>query len=125
MHFISLENIRISFLFSCSKYRKCRHCAKTIAIMAKSMTNWKAVSSSRCFTHGGQIRDAVVGKTEKIVVLPRFGAYRSKTFSFRRPYITLGLHNMDIANLNKSENFLTNTTTASKYIPKRPRICIN
>ena len=29
------------------------------------------------------------------------------------------------ANLNKSEWLVTNTTTASKYIPKRPRICIN
>ena len=29
------------------------------------------------------------------------------------------------ANLNKSKFFLTSTTTASKYIPKRPRICIN
>ena len=29
------------------------------------------------------------------------------------------------ANLNKSKKILTSTTTASKYIPKRPRICIN
>ena len=29
------------------------------------------------------------------------------------------------ANLNKSKKVLTFTTTASKYIPKRPRICIN
>ena len=29
------------------------------------------------------------------------------------------------ANLNKSKKVLTSTTTASKYIPKRPRICIN
>ena len=28
-------------------------------------------------------------------------------------------------NLNKSEEVLTNTTAASKYIPRRPRICIN
>ena len=34
-------------------------------------------------------------------------------------------HSMAIANLNKSEELVTNTTTASKYIPKRPRICIN
>ena len=27
-------------------------------------------------------------------------------------------------NLNKSEKLVTNTTAASKYIPKRPRICI-
>ena len=32
-------------------------------------------------------------------------------------------HSMAIANLNKSEELVTNTTTASKYmIPKRPRI---
>ena len=29
------------------------------------------------------------------------------------------------ANLNKNEVFLTNTTTASKYIPRSPRICTN
>ena len=32
---------------------------------------------------------------------------------------------MAIANLNKSEELVTNTTTASKYMPKRPIICIN
>ena len=29
------------------------------------------------------------------------------------------------ANLNKSKKVLNSTTTASKYIPKRPRICFN
>ena len=29
------------------------------------------------------------------------------------------------ANLKKSKDFSTSTSTASKYIPKRPRICIN
>ena len=29
------------------------------------------------------------------------------------------------ANLNESEKLVTNATAASKYIPKRPRICIN
>ena len=28
-------------------------------------------------------------------------------------------------NIYKNEEFVTNTTTASKYIPKRSRICIN
>ena len=32
---------------------------------------------------------------------------------------------MAIANLNKTEKLVTNTTTASKYMPKMPRICIN
>ena len=32
---------------------------------------------------------------------------------------------MATANLNKSEEFVTNTTAASKYIPRRPRISIN
>ena len=32
---------------------------------------------------------------------------------------------MAIVNLNKSEDFMTNTTEASKYIPRRPRISIN
>ena len=34
-------------------------------------------------------------------------------------------HSMARANLNKSEWLVTNTTAASKYIPNRPRICIN
>ena len=34
-------------------------------------------------------------------------------------------HSMATANLNKSEEFVTNTTVASKYIPRRPRISIN
>ena len=34
-------------------------------------------------------------------------------------------HSMARANLNKSKFFLTSTTKASKYIPKRSRICIN
>ena len=34
-------------------------------------------------------------------------------------------HSMATANLNKSEDFVTNTTAVSKYIPVRPRISIN
>ena len=34
-------------------------------------------------------------------------------------------HSMARVNLNKSKKVLTSTTTASKYIPKRHRICIN
>ena len=34
-------------------------------------------------------------------------------------------HSMARANLNKSEWLVTNTTAASTYISKRPRICIN
>ena len=34
-------------------------------------------------------------------------------------------HSMATANLNKSEDLVTNTTAASKYIPRRPRISIN
>ena len=34
-------------------------------------------------------------------------------------------HSMARANLNKSKKVLNSTTTASKYIPKRPRICFN
>ena len=34
-------------------------------------------------------------------------------------------HSMATANLKKSEEFVTNTTAASKYIPRRPRISIN
>ena len=32
---------------------------------------------------------------------------------------------MATANLKKSEDFVINTITASKYIPRRPRISIN
>ena len=34
-------------------------------------------------------------------------------------------HSIATANLNKSEDFVTNNTAASKYIPRRPRISIN
>ena len=34
-------------------------------------------------------------------------------------------HSMARVNLYKSEEMVTNTTAASKYIPKRSRICIN
>ena len=34
-------------------------------------------------------------------------------------------HSMATVNLNKSEEFVTNNTAASKYIPRRPRISIN
>ena len=37
----------------------------------------------------------------------------------------IGTHSMARANLNKSKKVLTSITTASKYTPKRPRICIN
>ena len=33
-------------------------------------------------------------------------------------------YSMTRVNLNKSENLMTNINAASKYIPKRPRICI-
>ena len=38
---------------------------------------------------------------------------------------SLLIHSMATANLNKSKELVTNTTAASKYIPKSPRICIN
>ena len=34
-------------------------------------------------------------------------------------------HSMATANLKKSEDLVTNTTAASKYIPRRPKISIN
>ena len=34
-------------------------------------------------------------------------------------------HSMARANLNESNKLVTNITAASKYIPRRPRICIN
>jgi hypothetical protein len=44
---------------------------------------------------------------------------------FRMAPAILSYHSMASANLNKTENLVTNTTTASKYIPERPRIWIN
>ena len=41
------------------------------------------------------------------------------------PTFLMDVHSMARANLNKSKKKLTSTTTATKYIPKRPRICIN
>ena len=40
-------------------------------------------------------------------------------------YICTLQHSMARANLNKSVWLVTNTTAASKYIPRRPRISIN
>ena len=40
-------------------------------------------------------------------------------------YSTLATNSMAKVNLNKSKFFLTSATTASKYILKRTRICIN
>ena len=48
-----------------------------------------------------------------------------QNLAIKRELCIASLHSMAIANTNKKEFFLTNTTTASKYIPKRPRICIN
>ena len=42
-----------------------------------------------------------------------------------RQKIVILNHSMARANLNKSKKVLTSTTTASKYIPMRPRVCIN
>ena len=39
--------------------------------------------------------------------------------------IVIGSHSMATANQNKSEDFVTNTTEASKYIPRKTRISIN
>ena len=39
--------------------------------------------------------------------------------------INLVKHSMATANLKKSEEFVTNTTAALKYIPRRPKISIN
>ena len=58
---------------------------------------------------------------------------RHDFFVFKGPLMELKKENMHYrfktgmarANLNKSKFFLTFTTTASNYIPKRPRICIN
>ena len=40
-------------------------------------------------------------------------------------FALVSLHSMATANLNKSVWLVTNTTAASKYIPRRPRISIN
>ena len=50
---------------------------------------------------------------------------QNKNKSINRINLIILKHNMARANLNKSFWLVTNTTTASKYIPKRTRICIN
>ena len=62
----------------------------------------------------GMYFDAVVVKVKT------FFTDEKCTFDFFPP-----LHSMAGANLNKSEWLVSNTTAASKYIPKRPRKCIN
>ena len=52
------------------------------------------------------------------------------TFTFTELKVTpiesgTSIHSMARANLNKSVWLVTNTTAASKYIPRRPRISIN
>ena len=49
-------------------------------------------------------------------------AFRCVSSMFNRK---LRVHSMATANLNKTEDFVTNTTTASKVIPRRPKISIN
>ena len=48
----------------------------------------------------------------------------SFTVTFGEKVLTLA-HSIATVNLNKSEDLVTNTTAASKYIPMRPGICIN
>ena len=49
----------------------------------------------------------------------------SKGFRFNLNLQNILEYSMATANLNKSEDFVTNTTAASKYIPRKPRISIN
>ena len=56
------------------------------------------------------------GKFEEITVLIAKTCYFDSNLTY---------HSMARLNLNKSVELVTNTTTASKYIPKRSRICIN
>ena len=49
----------------------------------------------------------------------------SKGFRFNLNLQNILGYSMATANLNKSEDFVTNTTAASKYIPRKPRISIN
>ena len=56
-----------------------------------------------------------------------FSSFKTTNFrSIQKIYLLVNsLHSMARANMNKSEKLVTNTTTASKYTPKRPGICIN
>ena len=49
-----------------------------------------------------------------------------KTWKYKvvKIIVLLQVHSMATANLKKSEELVTNTTAASKYIPQSPRICI-
>ena len=45
--------------------------------------------------------------------------------NYARAMVCIKVHSMARANPNKSVWLVTNTTAASKYIPRRPRISIN
>ena len=66
------------------------------------------------FSFGVKIHQTVLRKNVKGVF-----------FSIRATKNELSNHSMVRVNLNKSEELVTNTTRASKYIPKKPRISIN
>ena len=74
----------------------------------------------------GETNDQIIVHwPEQDVLCPADNIYRA----FPNLYAVRGTaaryHSMATANLNKSEDFVTNTTAASKYIPRRPRISIN
>ena len=64
-----------------------------------------------------------------LVVSKLQGSWKHETHikEFKSQVLIFVQHHLSkaIANLNKSDELVTNTTVASKYIPKRPRICIN
>ena len=67
---------------------------------------------------------AISGLKTKFYLLFCTRLHVVKVSKFRNKF-SCSHHSMARANLNKSKKVLTSTTTASKYIPKRPRICIN
>ena len=88
------------------------------------------------------LNDFHVFEIPKVILLPKWNSIRirislvflffalhsflfCKRISFSSSFGSVLSHSMARANLNKSVWLVTNTTAASKYIPRRPRISIN
>ena len=92
---------------TCNKDKKCD-------IFNSCTTTWIKNKNSAIFWFFEQI--------EKIQIALKYEEFTREYFA--TSHIHLG-HSMVTANLKKSEDFVTNTTAASKFIPRRPRISIN
>ena len=95
----------------------------TIGILAKAITNLEEKQ------HPTRFGSSVEYDTMKYVAPYASFGYKlilGNLWLFGSVVSSVSIHHsMAIANLKKNEEFVTNTTAASKYIPRRPRISIN